>query len=212
MPTDPYEILGLDKDATPDQINAAYKAAAKKAHPDSGGNSEDFTRVKQASMVLLDPRKRKQFDDTGHQADEADNTEATIMEAIASFLIGAINSLEEGHAPNIEQVDLIGAAKNNFSEKIKVCQQNMKSVNKQIKKLERALTRLKTKRPNDIIRQMISRHIVLLQNLIPVNERDIDINNRILAVLADYEFEHSSQPNERSPYQTGGLFRGLGIG
>lgn len=194
---DPYEVLGLGKDATPQEINAAYKAAAKKAHPDQGGTSEDFTRVKQASMVLLDPRQRKKFDETGEHESTADNAEAAVMEAIASFLISTINGLEEGWSPNLEQTDLIGNAKRNFADKIKVCEQNIQSINKQIRKLERALKRLKTKRKNDVIRAMISRHIVLLQNVIPINDRDIATNKRAIEILNDYEFDHASPMSTR---------------
>jgi curved DNA-binding protein CbpA len=58
VPTNnPYDILGIKPDATDDDINTAYKAKAKQTHPDQGGDAEEFTRVKQASMVLLDPKQ-----------------------------------------------------------------------------------------------------------------------------------------------------------
>lgn len=47
-PTESFEVLGLDKDATPDQVRKAYRELAIKYHPDRGGKQEDFVRVNDA--------------------------------------------------------------------------------------------------------------------------------------------------------------------
>ncbi len=66
MPKDPYETLGVTKDATPDQIRAAYRKLAKKLHPDlNPGNKtaeEKFKAVGAANDLLSDPEKRARFD------------------------------------------------------------------------------------------------------------------------------------------------------
>jgi DnaJ-class molecular chaperone len=63
---DPYEILGLKRDATPDQIRRAYRKLAKQHHPDlNPGNKkaeERFKAVSGANEVLSDPDKRARFD------------------------------------------------------------------------------------------------------------------------------------------------------
>lgn len=46
--TESFEVLGLDKDATPDQVRKAYRELAIKYHPDRGGKQEDFVRVNDA--------------------------------------------------------------------------------------------------------------------------------------------------------------------
>lgn len=44
----PYDILGISQGASEEEIKKAYRSAAKKAHPDTGGSPEDFQRIQQA--------------------------------------------------------------------------------------------------------------------------------------------------------------------
>ena len=66
MPADPYQTLGVKKDASQDDIQKAYRRLAKKLHPDlNPGNElaeERFKEVSQAYDLLGDPGKRARFD------------------------------------------------------------------------------------------------------------------------------------------------------
>jgi DnaJ-class molecular chaperone len=58
-----YLILGLDNDATQEQIKSAYREKAKQSHPDhSGEDSEPFLAVQEAYNVLSDPKRRRAYD------------------------------------------------------------------------------------------------------------------------------------------------------
>ena len=63
---DPYEVLGVARDATADQIRRAYRALAKTSHPDlHPGDKQAEERFKEASAayeLLSDEEKRRQFD------------------------------------------------------------------------------------------------------------------------------------------------------
>ena len=63
---DPYEILGLGRDATPDQIRTAYRKLAKTSHPDlhpgDKAAEERFKEVSAANELLSDEEKRRQYD------------------------------------------------------------------------------------------------------------------------------------------------------
>lgn len=64
-PFDAYAILGVAPDAAPDEIKAAFRAAAKASHPDAGGTVEAFVRVRRAYFVLSDPDRRRRYDESG---------------------------------------------------------------------------------------------------------------------------------------------------
>lgn len=62
---DPYEILGLSPGATQQAVKAAYRQKVQLAHPDRGGDPEDFILVVRAFDLLSDPDARRLFDEAG---------------------------------------------------------------------------------------------------------------------------------------------------
>lgn len=67
MSDDYYEVLGVSRDASADQIKKAYRKKAMKLHPDVAGpgSEEAFKKVQEAYEVLQDPQKRAVFDRGG---------------------------------------------------------------------------------------------------------------------------------------------------
>lgn len=61
---DHYETLGVPRSADAPQIDRAFREHAKRDHPDGGGDSERFVRLRRAYAVLSDPTLRRRYDDS----------------------------------------------------------------------------------------------------------------------------------------------------
>jgi molecular chaperone DnaJ len=67
---DYYKILGVDKNASQEEIKKAFRQLARKYHPDVAGkeSEEKFKEINEAFQVLSDPQKRSQYDQFGSAA------------------------------------------------------------------------------------------------------------------------------------------------
>ena len=62
-----YEVLGISKDASADEIKKAFRKLAVKHHPDKeGGDEAKFKEASEAYEVLKDTTKRQRYDQFGH--------------------------------------------------------------------------------------------------------------------------------------------------
>ena len=69
MARDFYEVLGVPKKASPEEIKKAYRKLARQYHPDTNsgdaGAEERFKEIQEANSILSDPKKRKEYDSGG---------------------------------------------------------------------------------------------------------------------------------------------------
>lgn len=76
---DYYQVLGLEKDASEQDIKKAYRKLARKFHPDLNPNNPEahkkFQQINEAHEVLSDPEKRKKYDQYGQNWQHADQYE-----------------------------------------------------------------------------------------------------------------------------------------
>jgi curved DNA-binding protein len=76
---DYYKILGINKNASEEDIKKAYRKLARKHHPDLNPNDKEankkFQQINEANEVLSDPEKRKKYDQYGKDWQHADQFE-----------------------------------------------------------------------------------------------------------------------------------------
>jgi len=88
----PYEILGVEVDATKKQVRSSYKKLAQKYHPDKDeGCSDKFMLVQKAYDILIDKEKRMAYDCLGIHSDIS----SLIDEKIKKIMLEAIREKAE---------------------------------------------------------------------------------------------------------------------
>ena len=105
MTKNPYQTLGLQKEATKDQIVKAYRKKVKKAHPDKNGGkeSEEFLAIQAAWEILSDDQKRKQWDETG-TVGEKKNEDQVCLTQLAELSIQVVADLREWKTKDVLKI------------------------------------------------------------------------------------------------------------
>src|SRR5690554_874417 len=85
---DYYDVLGINKGASEQEIKRAYRTLAKKYHPDvskEANAEEKFKEVQAAYDVLSDPQKKSQYDQFGHASEQFGGGGAGGFEGFGGF-------------------------------------------------------------------------------------------------------------------------------
>ena len=108
---DYYEILGVKRDASPDNLKKAFRHLARKYHPDLNKGSkeaeEKFKEINEAYQVLSDPQKKAQYDQVGHAefrpGDSASYKPPSYDDLFRDFGLGDIFDAYSGASRKIRQ-------------------------------------------------------------------------------------------------------------
>jgi DnaJ-class molecular chaperone len=122
MDLNPYDELGVARDATEAEVRKAYRKKAKSTHPDSGGDPAEWSRVCTSLVVLTDPKKRKTFDDTGRiEENRPDNDRAAALQIIEMHMGTICNEfIQSGFLPDRDprRIDVIKVIRHKVTSEI----------------------------------------------------------------------------------------------
>jgi len=185
---DLYGILGLQKDASSEEIRTAYRSIANKCHPDKpNGSEETFKQVKHAYEVLIDPDHRAYYDRTGTSSlNEASKRDAKANEFLVSMLYTILDN------PNINPdiIDIVQVIRDSIDASILGIKNINATITQQVARREKVIKKIKKKTDGDNILSMaLDRRNIMQRKALEDNESSIEDLNYALIKLKDYEYD-----------------------
>src|SRR5258706_573022 len=178
--SDPYEDLGVARNADAKVIKRAYRKRVMKEHPDRGGSEEGFKRLQLAYDVLSDPERKDKYDRTGDSG--IDYAAQKAFAELASMFVQLAEQCDPDHQ------DLKALVVQNVSQQIEQCRHKIAQNNKIIAKMERAAKRVRRKSGGEnLVEGFFRSHILVAQNAIARLEAEIARGGMILKLAEDYE-------------------------
>ena len=178
-----YDILGIKKDASKDQIKKAHRNGVKENHPDKGGNKEKFQEIQLAYDVLGNDKKRDHYDATG-ETEIKDEFQQRFTSFILEVLIPEIEKSDDLN------IDLIGHGIAVLRDELKKSNDAVKEYNKHVEKIEKSILRVsKEKEGINFLSMMIEEKVRQYKSKIAQAQVMVEFFERALEEMRDYKYE-----------------------
>ena len=183
---DLYQLLGLKRAATREEVRKAYRRKAKSSHPDSGGSEEAFNALTAAHDVLADARRRERYDSTGEiEQARPDNFDGSAIEVIAQKL-GMIIHAEQ----DLTSLDIGAVIEQAIREDIALRKSSIANQRRAVERAAALRARVKRKANNadNMLARVIDWHESSAQDHVKRNEEAVRAMERALEILEGYSF------------------------
>jgi curved DNA-binding protein CbpA len=192
---DLYQLLGIKRGATREEVRKAYRRKAKTSHPDSGGSVEEFSALATAHDVLSDARRREKYDATGEiETSKPNNFDVSAIEVIAQKL-GLIIHAEH----DVTSLDIDALIQQAIHDDITSRKSSIVDQKRAIERVARlrARARRKTEGGDNMLARVLDWHERSTKELIKKNEDSVASMERALEILEGYSFVSDTPPPTR---------------
>lgn len=178
---DPYETLGLGRDASKAQIKKAHRKMSMELHPDQpGGDGERFREVQEAFELLIDDDRRLRYDRTGKISSPV--TPDRIKSVMQTLIAHALNTPPGVATDPIENMKFSLVASEDQLRK------DIKKIQGEILKINKALSRIQNKGDQSLLENILKDQVSHLAKQIENHEDMIELQQACLKVLRDYSY------------------------
>jgi curved DNA-binding protein CbpA len=181
---DPYEILGIPREADGAAIKSAYRKRAKNAHPDTGGDVDLFSQLTTSYELLTDPIRRKVYDETGYDpelADPKDLQGVVILEALVNEMI--LDEREPG------SFDPVAAMRRKLTDKVVNARFHILEMERHRARIRHHLDRMARKPGADVLGRMLRARCDTISDAIGKAEAEILTIEQAYGMLDGYSYE-----------------------
>ncbi|MDO1583669.1 J domain-containing protein [Rhizobium oryzicola] len=181
---DPYKTLGVSRDADGATIKSAYRKHAKSAHPDAGGDVDAFSRLTASYELLLDPVRRKIYDDTGYdpQLTDAKDLEGLLMlDTLVNEII-----LDERQPGSF---DPVAAMRRRLTDKIVNTRFHILELERHRGRIRNHMDRIGRRPESDVLGRMLNARCDAIADAIGKAEAEIKVIEQAYSMLEGYSYE-----------------------
>ena len=184
-----YDDLGVRPDATEAEIASAYRKAARRHHPDAGGNAADFDKIQRAATILRDPARRAEYDRTGTVEDSGPSLQAQANELLCSVFAQVIAQVDD-----LGLIDVVKSVRKSLEhQRDQVASQRSQTVTHR-SRLQGTAKRLSySGGETDVIHRMIDAQILALDAKLIEIDRTTAMIERAAELAQDYSWR--SEPD-----------------
>mgnify|MGYP000616098054 FL=1 len=183
-----YEELELSQFCTEEEIKLKYRTLASIHHPDKGGDTEKFKRIKLSYEVLSDPLRRKEYDISG-KVYEDPSTKSEAIQELSSLL----NHIVKSYDPST--IDLLSIMRGEINNLKNQTNNNIDAVSISLQKLNTVKDKLKFKKDSeDILRSFVDKQIEMRIDDLKNFKRKLVVCNTMLEILDDYTYGYLTIP------------------
>jgi curved DNA-binding protein CbpA len=194
-----YDDLGVDAQASIDEINQAYRKAAKDHHPDTGGDADAFARISHAVAILRDPARRAEYDRSGRENFQEDSPDARAVAVLTRTFGQALQAFAEQKMPTTQ--DLMAVVRRKLQEDLTRQRNEREKAIAAQRRNSDAHERLTHKGGGpDILGQMLADQAKnIAQAVVAMEEMEGDIS-RALEMAADWDWRPDEVPTYASAF------------
>lgn len=190
-----YEILGINKTATYEEIKKAYRKLSMEHHPDAGGKEEKFIEINLAYTILSDSNKRKIYDEEGIISDDSpEHWHNVIRSRVIMLFDGWLDSVMKGQTIKMEryfEVHIVDA--------ITKIDESIRSIKNIIEKLKDIREKVTCKSEVNLLHSLVDEKIKKLQEREKMSKSEKDVMIGLKEAVKDYEFKEDD-PEEFISY------------
>lgn len=188
---DPYDMLGVAREADEAAIKAAYRNVAKSAHPDGGGDTGQFAKISACYELLKDPVRRKVFDDTGYDpelAEPMDLKGLMVLEGLINDMI--LDEREPG------SFDPVAGLRRKLTDDILKARFHILELERHRARVRKHLDRIGRRPEADVLGSMLKARSGSISEAIKNAESQIAAIERAYTMLEGYSYELEALPLE----------------
>jgi DnaJ-class molecular chaperone len=183
---DPYIVLGIDKDASAEDIKKAFKQKSKTVHPDHGGSPEEFDILKRAYEILTDVSKRRMWDEY-RMADNLDIENEAKMVA-SQIAVQTLDTYPDSCNFDKEMAEVFKKCLQDIADQIRGLTQNKERLEKRFKAIHK-------KPADDFISVDIERVINAKDIQIRQQKLNLEIHKKAFELIKGYKFDIEKLPD-----------------